>query len=153
MDIPYIHCPDRKESEWFSEALNEDNAYYDLLHHPAVQGIIDFRWEASQSYITWNLLYPYLIFMMVYLYHVMIIFDPHSPILEPEEDTKRSYWTNIVLIALISIFACYFFIKEIQQLNQSEGISDYFSEVWNWLDIFPPMLIAVVFGLNGYQEW
>lgn len=113
MDIPYIHCPDRKEALWFSEAVNEDSSYFDLFNCQAVKSIINLRWDASQRYIINYLFYPYLVYLAVYLYWVMYVWDPATPVLQPQSDSEAAYYVNITLLVLVVVGSLYFVGKEV----------------------------------------
>ena len=71
-----------------------------------------------------------------------------------ENKDVNSIWHSFVYpsIAIMLIFATYFIANEIKQFNQKGG--EYFKDVWNYIDIIPPVgiyVISVMILLNLFR--
>jgi hypothetical protein len=62
---------------------------------------------------------------------------------------------NYCFIAILAFFCQYFFVLEMKQLNKN-GYAKYLSSIWNYLDLIPPITLAIflpleLFGSFNYQ--
>ena len=82
-----------------------------------------------------RLFIPYCLFLAFYQFVMFVVM---------ENKDESSIWESFVYpsIAIILIFATYFIANEIKQFTQKGG--EYFMDVWNYIDIIPPVGIYVI---------
>lgn len=70
---------------------------------------------------------------------------------EDQKDIQETeFWVLYGQIPLI-VFATYFLLIEIKQMKWGE-LGEYFSNVWTWIDLAPPLLVfAIIFQMQTDQ--
>ena len=100
LDLPKIHDPNDKLSQEFAQALAK--APLDIFRYRSIQYMISLRWPLSKSYVLWNQLLPYAVFLTVYLLYTYFILKKHISDLEDEEvEIADRIWDLVFGIPLI----------------------------------------------------
>ena len=144
LDLPKLHCYGNKITDTFFDSLaNTDNI--ELFANRAVQTIIDYKWKLAKEYTIKKLFTPFIIFMVLYFAYSNYIF----PVRFHENENEMEHYSNedyaffgvgpaIILVSL------YFLVTELRQLFSSSDMSEYFSSIWNFFDIVPPIVIPLI---------
>ena len=83
-DLPKIFNPHPLQgdsSDDFISALVQ-TADYDLIKCPPIAQLINFRWGLTKKFVTSYMLLPYICFFLVYVFQVMLQFDPNKHYLD-----------------------------------------------------------------------
>jgi hypothetical protein len=101
--------------------------------------LINFRWPLAREFIVKFLFLPFLIFLFTFVLYMGTIFDWRQ-----DPDPFYRGMNDIFMIIMLTE-AAYFISIEIYQLYKN-GLS-YFTSVWNYLDLIPPILLFVFIPL------
>ena len=108
---------------------SEDMKLFELT---VIKKLIDFKWPMVKSYIIKRLMIPYIVFMISYMMFSHINFLEGNTIFVP--------WVRFPVIALLIL--CCFYTLTIEAYQLIKNGWDYFKEIWNYLDIVPPVMVV-----------
>jgi len=149
-DIPYIHNPNMPESNAVAVALVECGRM-DLFSSKVIQSIITFRWQLTRKWVMRKLFMPYLVYFATYIFYVTVVFDPSFEFLFDDAPTGIDDWIHLFTTILLTILSVYFLVNEYRGFRR-DGCVGYWTKIWNWVDITPPIMILIVIGLDYYPE-
>jgi hypothetical protein len=110
----------------------------ELFNRKVVRKIIEFKWPLAREYTIKKQLIPFLIFQLTYLVYVNEFYNVRN-------DSQEMLNVNYGLMGALALFSLYFLALEAVQLVEEK--CNYFTSIWNYLDIIPPILILVFLPL------
>jgi hypothetical protein len=109
-----------------------------LFETTAVKKLIEFEWPLVLKYTLYKLFFPFVAYLILYMLYMHWIFNI-SGVFKPFE---------YGVVGGLTLFAFYLLKNEIYQL--SEAGLEYFSSIWNYLDLVPPIGIIVFLALDYF---
>jgi hypothetical protein len=137
IDIPKMHTFTNEEANLFMEQLAETDDM-ELFNRKVVRKIIEFKWPLAREYTIKKQLIPFLLFQITYLIWVNEFYNTRN-------DSETLQNVNYSLMGALTIFSLYFLGLEAVQVVEDK--CHYFTSIWNYLDIIPPILLLVFFPL------
>ena len=116
----------------------------------SVQNIITFRWQLTYNYVFWHLFIPYLLFLTTFLIFIKYVYEQDERLFH-DDATIAFRITEASFILVIIIYSLYFLTEEILQCISEVNPFDYFSNVWNYVDAIPPILILWSLTLDYFD--
>lgn len=102
-----------------------------LFETTAIKKLIDFKWPLVKYYIIRRLMIPYIVFMASYMMFAHVEYHDDNLILVPV--------IKYGVIAVLVLCCFYTLTSEVYQLLKNRWA--YFLEIWNYLDIIPPIMV------------
>ncbi len=103
--------------------------------------LIEFKWGIVKEYTMKKLLFPFFVYMLVFMVYKNFIMEPyylHTPL---SDFTALRLVFMIIFQVLLLGFSAYFLENEYKQVKE-EG-AHYFLQVWNYIDIISPVMIVL----------
>eukprot|EP00347_Sterkiella_histriomuscorum_P022786 403337167 len=140
-----FHQTHDKFLDLFSALAETDNPEY--FNKKVVQKLIEFNYPLVKEYLLKKLFYPFCVFLVIYQF---FIFEVNE-----KRESEAFYGTIFYpVLAVVVLFATYFLSNEMVQLRNN-GL-EYFTDVWNYIDIIPPVgiftiSVMILMGANGVE--
>lgn len=80
LDIPHLHKYQNDIADEFFESLAETDCI-EIFSNSSIQALIEIKWPLVKSAIKKYLFYPYLVFILLFLYYTVGVFEKF---VEPE---------------------------------------------------------------------
>lgn len=74
LDLPHLHKYENDIADEFLEAL-ADTECIEIFSNKSIQALIEIKWPLVKQGIKKWLFYPYLIFLIAFLYYTVVIFE------------------------------------------------------------------------------
>lgn len=85
LDLPHLHKYENDTADEFLEALAETECI-EIFSNKSIQALIEIKWPLVKAGIKKFLFYPYLIFLISFLYYTVYVFENyHAKLLEDEK--------------------------------------------------------------------
>ncbi|CDW71666.1 wd-40 repeat protein [Stylonychia lemnae] len=131
LDIPGIyHMKDENFYDFFKQL--SETAYSDYFNNKVIKKLIELNYPLVKEYLIKKLFIPFCFFHISFVIFMNFIYDNRF-----NSGYDQVYYPLLILNAL---FASYFLLNELKQLQSG---SDYFTDLWNYIDIIPPIGIYV----------
>lgn len=105
--------------------------------------MIEYRWPLAREFVVKRLFLPFVGFLTIFVMYM-------GQVYEWREDEQFFYQAlNYVFIGILTVYSLYFISIEFYQLFNN-GLN-YFTSIWNYLDLIPPILLMtfIPLALNG----
>ena len=144
--MPILHQYDDPVCNEFFNALagTEDMS---LFNNKGIKMLIEFRWPLARSYIVKRMFLPFVFFLSTFVFYMGTAYEWRE---DPDEFYRG---LNHLFMAILIAQSSYFIGIEMYQL-WNNGL-DYFTSVWNYLDLIPPILLMtfIPLALNGTFDY
>ncbi|CDW71887.1 wd-40 repeat protein [Stylonychia lemnae] len=139
VDLPNVyHYDDPICDEFFGQLADTDQ--YDVFARKGIQKMIEFNYPLVKSWTIKRLFVPFVMFQVTLFVYLNVIFKQPGALIE-----KIDFPMQI----LLGLFSCYFLQNELFQMR-TEGLN-YFSSIWNYIDIVTPSTIMTVVCINAFN--
>jgi len=121
----------------------------DIFTKESVRALIKFKWPLLKEWTIKKLMLPYIAYVFILtIYTTKIFFDAKNE----DEEFELEKRLDPIFKILIFIFGIYFLKLEWEQLIELKA--SYFNSVWNFLDVFPPVLamLLIIFDCFTYTS-
>jgi hypothetical protein len=137
VDIPKLHMLNSPIGTGFVESLSSSENM-GLFETTVIKKLVEFQWPVVLKYTVLKLLVPYACFLLFFSCYIHLKFHEDNDFLVPE--------TKILFMAPLALVSAYLLMIEARQLARAK--LGYFMEVWNYLDIVPPVMIFIYMFLD-----
>jgi len=102
--------------------------------------LIEFRWPLAREFVIRKLFMPFVLFLFLNVVYMGEIYEWR------EYDGFFYQVINKIFMGILIAYCVYFLGLEMYQLTNN-GLS-YFSSIWNYLDLIPPILLFTFIPLT-----
>lgn len=111
-----------------------------LFENKGIMKLIEFRWPLAREFVIRKLFMPFVLFLFIFVVYMGEIHDRR------EYDGFFYQVINKIFMGILIAYCVYFLGLEMYQLTNN-GLS-YFSSIWNYLDLIPPILLFTFIPLT-----
>ena len=137
VDIPKIHTYTEPIANEFMSVLAE-TPDLELFEQKIIKKLIEIQWPLVREYTVKKLFVPFVTFLVFYVVFMNYIYYLR-------QDSMVLLVLYYICIGPLAGLSLYFLVLEMKQLIQA-GAS-YFTSVWNYLDITPPLMLLIFIPL------
>jgi len=154
VDLHTVHFygDDVEEANDFFNAL-ADSQNFDIFLSKPISKLIEYKYPVVKEATVKYLFYPYLAYLLTFVVY-MNVFQSMKYFVEDQTDAKYDtykeviFYINIFFQLLLTLFSIYFLRNEVKQMLSEDSIFAYFLQMWNYVDIIPPLLMFVMIFLD-----